>query len=53
MENGKTKEAGSNLCGMIRYTYFKDYTLPAIGWTITRKQLYEDYLPKIQKNLLR
>lgn len=52
MENGETKEAGSNLCGMIRYTYFEDYTLPEIGWSITRKQLYEDYLPKVQKDVL-
>jgi hypothetical protein len=52
LENGETKNAGSNLCGMIRYTYFEDYTLPIIGWSVTRKQLYKDYLPKIQKDLL-
>jgi hypothetical protein len=52
LENGETKEAGSNLRGMIRYTYFEDYTLPTIGWSVTRKQLYEDYLPKIQKDLI-
>jgi hypothetical protein len=32
MEDGEIKEAGSNLAGMIRYTYFEDYTLPEIGW---------------------
>lgn len=52
MENGEMKEAGSNLCGMIRYTYFEDYTLPEIGWQVTRKRLYDDYLPKVQQDVL-
>lgn len=52
LENGETKEAGKNLRGMIRYTYFEDYTFPKIGWSVTRKQLYMDYLPKIQKDIL-
>ena len=38
MENNEIKEAGINLCGMIRYTYFEDYSLPEIGWKVTRKQ---------------
>jgi hypothetical protein len=46
------KSAGKNLCGMIRYTYFEDYTLPEIGWQVTRKQLMNDYLPKMQKDVL-
>jgi hypothetical protein len=53
MENGEIKEAGSNLCGMIRYTYFEDYTLPEIGWQVTRKQLYENYIPKLQQDILK
>jgi hypothetical protein len=52
MENGEIKEAGSNLCGMIRYTYFEDYTLPEIGWEVTRVKLMEDYLPKMQQDVL-
>ncbi len=51
-ENGEIKEAGSNLCGIIRYTYFEDYTLPEIGWEVTRKQLMGDYLPKSQRDIL-
>lgn len=52
MENGETKEIGHNLRGMIRYTYFENYSLPEIGWKITRKQLYDDYIPKIRKDII-
>jgi len=52
MENDEIKEVGSSLCGMIRYTYFEDYTLPEIGWQITRKQLMGDYLPKMRQDVL-
>ena len=52
LENDEVKEAGSNLCGMIRYTYFEDYTLPKIGWEVSRKQLMKDYLPKMQQGFL-
>lgn len=46
------KEAGPNLCGMIRYTYFEDYTLPPIGWTTTRLELLKDYQPKVLKDII-
>ena len=52
MENNEIKEAGSLLRGMIRYTYFEDYSLPEIGWKVTRSQLMKDYLPKMQKDFL-
>ena len=52
LENDEVKEAGSNLCGMIRYTYFEDYTLPEIGWEVSRKQLMKDYLSKMQQDFL-
>lgn len=52
MGNGEIKKPGKSLCGMIRYTYFEDYTLPEIGWQVTRKQLMEDYLPKMQQDVL-
>jgi hypothetical protein len=52
LENGEMKEAGQNLCGMIRYTYFEDYSLPEIGWKVTRKKLMEDYFPKMQQDVL-
>jgi hypothetical protein len=48
--DGEIKEAGSNLIGMIKYTYFDDGSFPEIGWSITRKQLYEDYIPKIHND---
>jgi len=50
--DGQIKDAGKGLCGMIRYTYFEDYNLPYIGWTITRKQLMIDYHPKVFKDIL-
>jgi hypothetical protein len=37
---------------MIRYTYFENYTLPEIGWEVSRKQLMKDYLPKMQQGFL-
>jgi len=52
MENDEIKEVGSSLSGMIRYTYFEDYTLPEIGWQVSRKQLMKNYLPKIQQDFL-
>jgi hypothetical protein len=52
MENDEIKEVGLSLSGMIRYTYFEDYTLPEIGWEVSRKQLMKDYLPKMQQDFL-
>jgi hypothetical protein len=49
---GEIKTAGNSLCGMIRYTYFEDYTLPPEGWTVTRKQLLQDYHPKMTKDVM-
>lgn len=51
MENGEIKEVGGNLTGVIRYTYFEDYTLPEIGWEITWEKLISDYLPKIENDV--
>lgn len=52
MDNGEIKDAGPSLCGMIRYTYFEDYTYPEIGWSVTQKQLTEDYIPKSKADVL-
>ena len=52
MEDGQVKNAGPNLRGMIRYTYFEDYTIPPIGWTTTNKQLITDYFPKATKDIM-
>lgn len=49
---GEIKEAGKNLCGMLRYTYFEDYSLPESDWSVTRKQLLSDYFPKIEKDII-
>ena len=51
MENDEIKDAGSNLCGMIRYTYFEDFTLPPVGWEVNQRQLLEDYQPKVMKDI--
>jgi len=50
-ENG-VKEAGSNLAGIIRYTYFEDYKLPPLDWEVNWQQLMNDYLPKMQNDVL-
>ncbi len=52
MEKDEIKGVGPGLCGIIRYTYFEDYTLPEIGWQVTRKQLMIDYIPKMQQDVL-
>jgi hypothetical protein len=50
IEDGKVVEAGPNLRGMIRYTYFED-SLPDIGWSVTQRKLDEDCFPKVVKYL--
>lgn len=52
LENGEVKDAGRNLIGMIRYTYFEDFQLPPTNWEVTRKQLLEDYQPKVMNDVL-
>lgn len=51
MSNGDVKNAGENLRGMIRYTYFEDFTLPPEGWSVSQKKLIEDYFPKVMKDI--
>jgi hypothetical protein len=46
------KDAGPNLCGMIRYTYFEDFTLPEVGWHTTRMTLLKDYQPKVMQDIV-
>jgi hypothetical protein len=52
LDTGEIKEVGSNIIGMIRYTYFEDFKLPPINWEVTRKQLLDDYLPKVLKDVV-
>lgn len=47
MEDESRKTAGPNVCGMIRYTYFEDFTLPELNWSIERMQLLQDYNKKL------
>lgn len=49
---GETKTAGPNLCRMIRYTYFEDYTLPPIGWSVSREKLLNDYHDKVIPDII-
>jgi len=51
MCNGEIKEVGSNIRGMIRYTFFEDYKLPPINWGITQKELIETYQAKVMKDI--
>lgn len=52
LDTGEIKEAGPNLIGMIRYTYFEDYSHPPVGWETTQSQLLQDYHPKAAKDIL-
>lgn len=51
LPNENPKECGPSLCGMLRYTYFEDFTLPPVGWSIEREQLMKDYFPKLMKDI--
>ena len=50
-ENGEIKETGPNIRGMVRYTYFEDYSLPPIGWEVTMEEMLKDYQPKVLKDI--
>jgi len=51
LDTGEVKEVGSNLIGMIRYTYFEDFSIPPTGWEVTQEQLLKDYNPKVFKDI--
>lgn len=51
LEDGSVKEAGPNICGMIRYTYFDNYKIPDIGWYIEREILLENYHKKVLSDI--
>lgn len=51
LDNGELLVAGPSLRGMIRFTYFEDYSFPEIGWSVTREQLILDHLAKITEKL--
>ena len=52
MDNGDIKGVGPGILGMIRYTYFEDYTLPETGWQVSREQLMKDYIPKMIEGVM-
>lgn len=53
LDDGRILEAGKNLRGMIKYTYFEDTDeFPEIGWSVTQSQLHSDYFPKAQRDIL-
>lgn len=52
LPNGQTEQADDNLVGIIRYTYFFDYTLPEVGWRVSKSQLSKDYHPKMLGDLI-
>lgn len=51
LDAGEKKEVGPNLIGMIRYTYFEDFSIPPVGWEVTQEQLLKDYQPKVLKDI--
>ena len=48
---GEKKEVGPNLIGMIRYTYFEDFSIPPAGWEVTQEKLLKDYNHKVFKDI--
>jgi hypothetical protein len=51
MEDGSIKECGKNMRGMIRYTYFEDYTLPSDNWEVEHITFLKDYHNKVFKDI--
>lgn len=52
MDDGSYKRLGNNVLGMLRYTYFEDYTLPPDGWVVTRDKLIHDYMDKLNYDII-
>lgn len=50
--DGTILDAGSSLRGMIRFTYFEDYELPELGWSVMNSKLLSDYFPKLNHYIL-
>jgi len=51
MDSGEIREVGPNIKGMIRYTFFPDFSLPPINYKVTQKELLEAYQPKVMKDI--
>lgn len=52
MADGSVKEVGPTLRGIIRYTYFEDYTIPPLDWTVNREVLLNDYQEKVLPDII-
>lgn len=51
MDDGSIKEAGPNIRGMIKYTYFEETNdYPPEGWEVLRELFLRDYNSKIFKD---
>lgn len=51
LEDGTVKELGPNVKNQIRWTYFRDFALPHIGWSCTHQQFWDDYTNKMSEFL--
>lgn len=51
MSSGEVLNAGPSLSGMVRYTFFEDYTIPHRGWSIHNYDLLTEYQNKISKDI--
>ena len=49
--DGVVRQLGPSLSGMIRYTYFEDFTIPPDGWEVKDSKLKMDYFPKVMKDI--
>mgnify|MGYP003436567290 CR=1 FL=1 len=48
MDNdGRILVSGPNQNGMLRFTYFPDFTIPPVDWSVHSMQLLKDYHAKI------
>lgn len=49
MEGGQLYNLGPQASGMIRFVYFEDYSLPPVGWSVSREKLIRDYTAKLSQ----
>ena len=46
-----TKPIGPSMGGMLRYTYFEDFTLPPDGWEVGHREFVQRYHAKVFEDM--
>lgn len=49
--DGRVQAIGPSMGGMLRYTYFEDYTLPPDGWQVTHREFLPAYHGKVFRDM--